>query len=70
MSQKKIDESFSGMPNVCITADDIFIAGFDKHARDHNATLDRVLSICRQENLRHNKDKGLFRCTSIPFFVK
>ena len=36
--------------------------------KDHDATLDRVLRVCRQANLKLNKDKCLFRCTSIPFY--
>ena len=70
MFQKKIDELFSSMQKVFGIADDILIAGFSKQGRDHNKTLDKVLWICRQENLKLNKDKCLFACTSIPFFAK
>ena len=35
--------------------------------RDHNATLNKVLRICREVNLKFNIDKCLFRYTSIPF---
>ena len=51
-------------------ADDILIAGFDDMGRDHDATLISVLRICRQVNLKLNKDKCLFQCTCIPFFGK
>ena len=68
MFQKEIDEFFSGMPNVFNIADDILITGFDKQDRVNNATFDKVLRICRQENLKANKDKCLFRCTNTPFF--
>ena len=51
----------------CI-ANDILIVGFDDMDRDHNATLDKVLRICRQAKLKLSKDKCLFQCTSIPFF--
>ena len=57
MFQKKIDELFSGMPNVFGIADDILIAGFNELGRDHDAILDKVLSICRQETLKLNEDK-------------
>ena len=50
MFQKKIDEIFSGMPNVFGITDIILIADFDEQGRDHIATLDRVLKICRQAN--------------------
>ena len=28
--------------------------------RDHDEMLEKVLQICRQANLKHNKDKCLF----------
>ena len=56
------------MPNDFSIADDILIAGFNEKGRDHDATLDEVLRVYWQVILKHIKDKGLFRCTSIPFF--
>ena len=38
-------------------ADNILIAWFDDIGRDHDATVDKVLRICRQANLKLNKDK-------------
>ena len=67
MFQKKTEEIFNGVPNGFSIADDILIAHFDKHGRDHDATLDKVLRICRKVNLKLHKDKCLFICTSIPF---
>ena len=61
MFQENIDELCSGMPNVFSIADDILIAGFDELGRNHNATLDRMLRICREAYLNLNKDKSLFR---------
>ena len=66
--QKKTDELFSGMPNIFGIADNTLIAGFDEPGTDHNATLDKVLRICRQGNMKLNNDKCLFRCISILFF--
>ena len=51
-------------------ADDIVIAGFDDMGRDHDATLDKVLRICRYTSLKLNKGKCLFRCTKILFFIE
>ena len=68
MLQRKIDELFQGLPNVFGIADDILIAEFDDLGRDHDAILDKVLRIYRQANQKLNKDKCLFRCTSIPLF--
>ena len=48
--------------------DDNLIAVFEDMGRDHDATLNKVLQICRQANLEINKEKCLFSCTSIPFF--
>ena len=36
MSQEKIDNLFSVMPNVIGIADDILIAGFDEQCKDHD----------------------------------
>ena len=67
---KKIDELFSDMSNVFGIADDILIAGFDKQSKDHDKKLEKVLQVCRQANLKLNKDECLFRFNSIPFFVE
>ena len=56
MFQKKIDNFFSGMPNDFSIADDISIVGFDKQGSDLDAMLGKVLRICRQANLKLNKD--------------
>ena len=66
MSQKKIDEKVSGIPNVFGIVDDILIAGFDEWGKDHNETLKKVCAVCREANLKLNKDKCPFRYTSIP----
>ena len=68
MVWKKTVELFSSMLNVSGIADDLLIAGFDEYSRSHNEMLEKVLQICRQVNLKLNKDICLFRCTSIPFF--
>ena len=51
-------------------SDDILIAEFDDMGRDHNAPLNKVFRKCRQAYLKHNEEKCLFQCTSIPFFGK
>ena len=68
MFQKKIDELFSGMPNGFDIADNMLIAGFDKHGRDHDEILEKVLLIFTQSYLKLNKDKCLYRCVRISFF--
>ena len=70
MFQRMIYELFQGLPIVFGIADDIITAGFNDMGREHDATLDKVLQICRQTNQNLNIDKCMFRCTSIPFFVE
>ena len=45
--------------------DDILIAGLNDMGRDHDATLDKVLRICRHANLELNRRKCTIQCTSI-----
>ena len=66
--QGKIEELFKGLPTMFDIVDDILNARFDYIGRDHKTTLDKVLRICRQANLKPNKDKCMYYCTSIPFF--
>ena len=54
--QKKMDELFSGMSNVFVIADDILIAGFDELFKDHDETLEKMLQVCGQANLKLNED--------------
>ena len=68
MFHRKMDKLFQGLPNMFGIAYDISIAGLDELGRDHDATLNKVLKICRQVNVKFSKDKCLFRCTRIPFF--
>ena len=68
MFQCKIDEIFNDMPNVFGIADDILVIGYDKDRMDHNKAVHNVLRQCHEVNLKLNKDKCHFRCTSIPFF--
>ena len=58
------------MQNIFPMPDDTLIAGFDEKEKGQDETLDKVFHICRQANLKLNKDNCLFRCTSIPFFGK
>ena len=45
-----------------------FYCRFWCERKRYDAKLDKIISTCRQANLKLNKDKCLFRCTSIPFF--
>ena len=68
MFQYKIDEMFSDVPNVFGIADDILIIGYDKNGADQDAAIHKVLQRCKEVKL--NKEKCHFRCTSIPFCVE
>ena len=68
MFQWKIDKIFNHMPNVFGIADDILVIGYDKDGADHDEAVYNVLRQCQDINLKLNKEKCHFRCTSIPFF--
>ena len=56
------------MPNVFGIVDDILVAGYEADGKDHDKTVWRVFQRCGQVNVKLNKDKCHFRCTSVPFF--
>ena len=68
MFQCKIDKIFSDMPNVFGIADDILVVGYVENGADHDAAAHKVLQRYEEVNLKLNKEKCHFRCTSIPFF--
>ena len=68
MFQHKIDEIFNDMSNVFGIADDILVIGYDKNREDHGEAVYSVLRQCQDVNLKLNKEKCHFRCTSILFF--
>ena len=70
MFQVKIDELFSSISNEFRISDDILIASFSECGKNHNKTSQKVLQVCRQVNLKLNKDKCIFRCTRIPLFCE
>ena len=63
-----IHEILKMPPNVFEIAGDILIVGYNNNGADCDGMICRVLQICRKENLKLNKDKGHFRCTS-PLFL-
>ena len=68
MFQCKIDKIFNDMPNIFDIADDILVIGYDYAVTDHDETAHTVLQRYKEVNLKLNKEKCHFRCTSIPFF--
>ena len=68
MFQHKIDKIFNDIPNIFCIADDILVIGYNNDGKDHDEGVCKVLQRCKEVNLRLNKEKCLFRCTSIPFF--
>ena len=70
MFQCKIDEIFNDMPNIFGITDDILVIGYNKNRADHDKAVYSMLRWCWEVNLKLNRDKCHFRCTSIPFFGK
>ena len=68
MFQCKIDKIFSDMPYISSITDDILVIGYNENRADHDAAVHKVLWRCKEVNLKLNKEKCHFRCTSIPFF--
>ena len=68
MFQHKIDEIFSDVPNMFGITDNILVIGYNEDGVDHDAAVHKVLQWCEEVNLKLNKEKCHFRCTSIPFF--
>ena len=68
MLQHKIDEIFSDIPNMFGITDNILVTGYDKDGVDHDTVVHKVLQWCAKVNLKLNKEKCHFRCTSILFF--
>ena len=70
MLQGKKDKIFNDMPNVFGIVDDILVVGCDNNGRDHDETVHKVLQKCSEVNLKLNKDKCHFRCTSVSFLER
>ena len=70
MFQRKMDEIFNDIPNVFGIAEDILVIGYNKDGTDHDVVVYSVLKQCCDVNLKLNKDKCNFRCTSVLFFGK
>ena len=66
MFQCKIDEIFSDMPNVFGIVDDILVIGYDEDGVDHDVAVHKVLQQCEEVNLKLDREKSHFRCTSKP----
>ena len=67
--QRKIDKIFKDLPNVFGIAYDILVVGYEGDGKDQDQTLQKVLKTCKQVNLKLNKDKCNFRCTSVIFEI-
>ena len=54
--QYKTDKIFKNLPNVFGIADDILVVVYDIDGKDHDETLQPVLQLFKQVNLKFNKD--------------
>ena len=68
MFQRKVDEIYKDLPNLFGIADNILVVQYDVDGKDHDDTLKSVLQRGRLVDLKLNKDKCYFRCTSVPCF--
>ena len=50
--------------------EDILVIGYNEDRKDHDEAVYNGLQWCKEVNLKLNKDKCHFRCTSILFFGK
>ena len=66
MFQCKIDEIFSDIQNVFGIMHDILVTRYDENGADYDVLVHKVLQRCKEVNLKLNKEKCHFRCTSIP----
>ena len=62
------DEVFSDMPNLFGIVNDILVVVYSNNGTDHEAVVHKILQRCEEVNLKLNKEKYHFRCTSIPLF--
>ena len=57
------------MPNMFGIADNILGIGYNENGADLDAAVQKGFQWqCEEVNLKLNKEKCHFRCTSIPFF--
>ena len=63
---KETNNILKDLLDVSGTAD----VGYDDDGKDHDITVCVILQICGKENLKLNKDKCHFRCTSAPSLGK
>ena len=68
MFQRKLHKIYKDLLNVFGIGDDIYFLQYDIDGKYHDITLQKVLQICRQVNLKLNKDKCHFIFRSVPFF--
>ena len=68
MFQRKMDKIFKDLPNVFGIAGDNLIVGYNSDTKDYDDTMQGVLEICKQVNLKLNKDKCHFKHTQVLFF--
>ena len=50
----QIYKIFKYLPNVFGITDDSLVVGYDRDGKDHYGTLQRVLKVCYQVNLKLN----------------
>ena len=71
--QTKLDQNLEGGRGVYMIPDDILISGrgstMREAAKDHDATLLRLLDHCREINLKLPRGKLQLNCSETPFII-
>ena len=67
--QRKLDQNSEGLNGIYKIADDILITGrgasIDEAVKDHDANLLMLLDLCRERNLKLNREKLQLKCSVI-----
>ena len=64
--QRKMAELLQGIEGVVVIMDDILV--FGKTESEHDENLEKVIRRLQEAQLRLNKDKCKFKCTSVDYF--
>ena len=69
--QRRLNQAVEGLEGVFVVADDILVAESgdtaEKATADHDEKLIALLDRCRERQVKLNKEKTLFKQTSVPY---
>ena len=68
MFQCKLDECFSHIKNLIVTADDIMVVGRKHNHKDHDLAFSTLLQTARKCNVKLNFEKLQYKCMEVNFY--